>query len=205
MMSHRHVHPRKQEPFHFVSALPAGFFPMLRDRTRGAGEQRLAAAILEDAVRCFQRNRGERGFHRRLLYWETEQWFTSRDPLPLFSFENICLILGVSAETIRAWLRRWVDQRRDGRMPPFLELAPGSGAPPAVGPGRGRPGAPGSFLASGRWPVTTLRTDGGIGSKIQDQQRPSTRRAGQPCVTAIGGNVPDRRPIVPASSLPRSG
>src|SRR5262249_42990394 len=73
-------------------------------------------------VRCFQRNRGEKQFHRRQIYWETEQWFGSRDSLPIFSFESVCLILGLSADGIRTALQDWVTRRADGRIPPFLEL-----------------------------------------------------------------------------------
>jgi hypothetical protein len=105
------------------SAIPPSVFARLREGTRDKGERRLAAAILEDAVRCFERNRAETGFHRRQLYWETEQWFAGRNPFPIFSFESICLILGLNADGIRAALRDWVVRRADGRMPPFLELS----------------------------------------------------------------------------------
>lgn len=117
------------------SAIPPSVFARLRERTWGKGERRLAAAILEDAVRCFERNRAEAGFHRRQLYWETERWFAGTNPSPIFSFESICLMLGLKADGIRAALRDWVVRRADGRLPPFLELSAAGAAQTKPGVG----------------------------------------------------------------------
>jgi hypothetical protein len=101
--------------------MPAGFFRCLRGRTVGHAERRLAAAVLEDAVHSFQRNHGAKEFHRRLLYWEVEQWFASRSLGPVFAFERVCSVLGLNADEIRSLLRRWVERRLGGPVPMFLE------------------------------------------------------------------------------------
>jgi len=77
-------------------------------------EVRLAFALLLDAVSCLAERADDWRIPRRLLRWEAEQWIESRDPGPLFSFENVCLILFLDPEYIRARLRRW-RTRRAGR------------------------------------------------------------------------------------------
>jgi len=124
MMTLRPLQLPTHSQSHQDSAIPPVVFARLRERARGKGERRLAVAILEDAVRCFERNRAEATFNRRQLYWETEQWFAGRDPFPIFSFESICLILGLKADVIRVALREWAVRRADGRVPPFLEVGP---------------------------------------------------------------------------------
>lgn len=113
-------HP-KQDRRGADAPMPAGFFRCLRSRTLGQPERRLAAAVLEDAVHSFKRDHGAVEFHRRLVYWEVEQWFSSRSLEPVFSFERVCSVLGLSADEIRNLLRRWVERRLGGPVPMFLE------------------------------------------------------------------------------------
>jgi hypothetical protein len=103
--------------------MPAGFFKRLHARTLGRGEKRLAAAVLEDAVHTFQKTRGSKDYHSRVLYWEAETWFGSRDRRSLFSFENVCSILGLRPTDIRRLLQRWTERRMDGVAAPAWALA----------------------------------------------------------------------------------
>jgi hypothetical protein len=123
MPSQAHTRPdrRKEAPHCIDAPMPAGFFRVLRSRTVGHPELRLAAAILEDAAHSFRRNRGAMDFHRRLLYWEVEQWFASRSLAPVFSFERVCSMLGLDADEIRRHLQRWATRRQDGPVPMLLE------------------------------------------------------------------------------------
>jgi len=118
-----HPHHRKEDRRCVDSPMPAGFFRTLRSRTTGYPELRLAAAVLEDAAHSFKRNRGAADFHRRLLYWEVEQWFASRSLAPLFSFERVCSILRLDADEIRKHLQGWATQRLDGPVPMLLKWA----------------------------------------------------------------------------------
>jgi hypothetical protein len=97
------------------AALPQEFFQRLRFQTAGRGELRLALGVMEDAVRSLERNHGARGFLRRLLCWEAEQWFQSRDREPLFSFESICSLLDLDADAIREALHRWRETKSQER------------------------------------------------------------------------------------------
>ena len=121
MAIHSHSHHRKEERRSVDAPMPTGFFRTLRGRTSGYPELRLAAAVLEDAAHSFRRNRGAADFHRRLLYWEVERWFASRSLEPMFSFERVCLMLGLDADAIRCLLQRWATRRLDGPVPMFLE------------------------------------------------------------------------------------
>src|SRR5262245_48836600 len=87
--------------------LPDDFFRKLRCQIEGPGEVRLALAVFEDAVNCLNGNEEPWKLPPRLFRWEAEQWIESRDRKPLFSFERVCSILDVEAQTIRAQIRRW--------------------------------------------------------------------------------------------------
>lgn len=86
---------------------PYELFRHVRRFTAPRGEPRLALAVLEDAVRCLAGARASRNFDVRLSGWEAGQWIASRDRGPLFSFENICLILGLDRSEVRESIRRW--------------------------------------------------------------------------------------------------
>jgi len=120
--AHTHLHHRKQDRPRRNSPLPGGFFRLLRGRTVGHPELRLAAAVLEDAIHSFQRTRGASEFHRRQLYWEVELWFASRNSTPVFSFESICSTLGLSADEIRKLLMLWARRRPGSPIRWILEL-----------------------------------------------------------------------------------
>ena len=119
---HSRPHYRKEDRRRVDSPLPEGFFRMLRSRTSGYPELRLAAAVLEDAAHSFRRNRGAVEFHRRMLYWEVVRWFASRSHEPVFSFERVCSMLGLDADEIRRILQRWAKRRSDASAPWFLEV-----------------------------------------------------------------------------------
>jgi len=86
--------------------LPHGLLRALRCRTPRQGEQRLALAVLEDAVRQVWRNRHWARLRHFLPTSEAERWIASRDRLRLFSFENVCLILSVDPAEMRELILR---------------------------------------------------------------------------------------------------
>ena len=88
-------------------ALP---FDALREPHDGCahrGEVRLALAVLENAVTCLEGSADPWNFPAHLFRWEAEQWFESRDRVPLFSFERICSILNLDADYLRGEIHRW--------------------------------------------------------------------------------------------------
>ncbi|GIW44549.1 MAG: hypothetical protein KatS3mg077_1831 [Candidatus Binatia bacterium] len=85
--------------------LPSQYFAPISDRIVSP-EQRLMLAILEDAVYTVLKHAGSRSRRARRLVREAERWIALSDRSWVFSFENICAVLGFDAEVLRARLRR---------------------------------------------------------------------------------------------------
>lgn len=77
-------------------------------------ERLLMLAVLEDAVVCFQDNLGAKCNRKRALYRDAEQWILDSDSSYLFSFENVCEILGYDAAYLRQGLLRWREEALAG-------------------------------------------------------------------------------------------
>jgi hypothetical protein len=86
-------------------------FEGLRQRTYQEPDARLMLAILHDAVACFQENIDAQDAKKRNLFLEAEQWILNQDKDWIFSFENICEILGLDPEYMRGGLLRWKTKR----------------------------------------------------------------------------------------------
>jgi hypothetical protein len=70
-------------------------------------EKVLMLALLEDAIVCFQDNFGAGDRRKRALFEDAEQWILDRNSSYIFSFENICEVLGLDAGYLREGLMRW--------------------------------------------------------------------------------------------------
>jgi hypothetical protein len=83
-----------------LDGTPAGF---------SSPAQQLALAVLEQALADLERRRAVPGrlvlpestACSRSLIESVESWFASDDTGWLFSFENICTMVGIDAETVR--------------------------------------------------------------------------------------------------------
>jgi len=83
-----------------LDGTPAGF---------SSPAQQLALAVLEQALADLERRRAmprplalpESMATRRSLIEGVESWFASDDTGWLFSFENVCTMVGIDAETVR--------------------------------------------------------------------------------------------------------
>ncbi len=76
-----------------------------------SGEVALMRAVLADALLCFQRQFLSSGRRTQRLAQEAEEWFRTDDPHWLFSFVNVCAVLGLDPGYIRMGLRRWQQQQ----------------------------------------------------------------------------------------------
>jgi hypothetical protein len=70
-------------------------------------EKVLMLALLEDAIVCFQDNFGTDCKRKQALFEDAEQWILDHDASYIFSFENICDVLGLDASYLRNGLIRW--------------------------------------------------------------------------------------------------
>ena len=97
--------------------LPAQFFAAFRREGGLERERLLMLAVLEDAVDCYQKYAHTRDPRSRQMFDESREWVISTDRTWLFSFENICDTLEISAEYVRRGLREWVERNQNGRRP----------------------------------------------------------------------------------------
>jgi hypothetical protein len=109
--------------------LPAQFFAAFRREGGLERERLLMLAVLEDAVDCYQKYAYSRDPRSRQMFDESKEWVGSTDRTWLFSFENICDTLEISAEYVRRGLREWAERNRDGKRPRLtLATAEAAGA-----------------------------------------------------------------------------
>ena len=97
--------------FQLDTLLPAQYFETFRRKVHLEPEKRLMLAVLEDAVACFQKYILARDGKGKALFRETEEWMMERNSDRLFSFENICEVLGFNPEYVRQGLLRWKETK----------------------------------------------------------------------------------------------
>ena len=71
------------------------------------GKRQLLEALLLDAVRTFHLLVQARKPSKRQNFAEVEAWITSADTDYVFSFVNVCMLLGLDAEAVRSQLLTW--------------------------------------------------------------------------------------------------
>jgi hypothetical protein len=91
--------------------LPIQYFEAMRRKHLLEGEKRLILSVLEDAVECFMKcidsttNKGQR------LFRDAEEWINLEDKRWVFSFDNVCDMLDVNPDYMRAGLRKWKERK----------------------------------------------------------------------------------------------
>jgi len=71
------------------------------------GKRQLLEALLLDAIRTFHLFVHARKPGERQRFEEVEAWLASADTEYVFSFVNVCTLLGLNAEAVRTQLLRW--------------------------------------------------------------------------------------------------
>ena len=80
-----------------------------------SGPRALMLAVLEDALQCIERGRRRRRFHARRRAAEAEAWVRSDRRDRLFSFLNVCDVLGFDPDAIRRRLLAMRNNTPDAR------------------------------------------------------------------------------------------
>jgi hypothetical protein len=87
--------------------LPAQFYAMFKCNQYKEPERRLMVAVLEDAVSCLSMNPRDCNLRQRKQYDEAKQWVTAEEETDwIFSFTNICEVLGMDPGYLRRGLTR---------------------------------------------------------------------------------------------------
>ena len=87
--------------FHPDILLPYEYFATFQRTSPLEPEKRLLHAILEDAVTSCRLYFAATSKHHKKLFRDARQWILSRDDKWLFSFENVCSVLGLDAQCLR--------------------------------------------------------------------------------------------------------
>jgi hypothetical protein len=92
-------------------------------------EKTLMLAVLEDAVRCFQENHAARCGNRKRIFQNAHEWLFKPNNDWVFSFENVCAVLGFDPKYIRRGLRGWKEKElvKERAAPPWKPLPLSSG------------------------------------------------------------------------------
>lgn len=67
-------------------------------------ELELMLAVLEDALHCYFTNVRMRSRREKRIFTETEEWFFCTENEGVFTFENICSLLGLDPDYVRGGL-----------------------------------------------------------------------------------------------------
>ena len=81
-------------------------------------EKRLMLAVLEEAVLCFQKYISAGDRRGKALFRDAEEWIMEENSDWLFSFENICQVLGFDPDYLRQGLLCWKRKKL-----PYRQLA----------------------------------------------------------------------------------
>lgn len=92
--------------------LPAQYYGNLRGRNLLQPEMQLTLAILEDAINCFQENLMAESAKGKKLFDEAEEWILDEGGDWIFSFRNVCELLGLNPAYVRQGLLRWKQKRQ---------------------------------------------------------------------------------------------
>ena len=83
------------------TVMPVQFYGARREGQQVEAVKRLMCAILEDALRCSERNLGAHALVRHREFHEVGNWLFSETEGGPFSFENVCDALGVDPKRLR--------------------------------------------------------------------------------------------------------
>jgi len=101
--------------------IPGQFMATTKSKTHRDPEQRLMLAVLEDAVWCFQNGLRTKDKKKQELAREAEQWLIEEDSGWLFSFNEICELLGIESDYLRKRLLTWKKEALDARSKQRLQ------------------------------------------------------------------------------------
>ena len=95
--------------------MPDQYLETFRRKLHLEPEKKLLLAVLEDAIACFQKYVFARDGKGRVLFLESEEWILEGDTDWLFSFANVCEMLGFEPSYLRDGLMRWKAQKLENQ------------------------------------------------------------------------------------------
>jgi hypothetical protein len=96
--------------FQGIGILPAQYGSINRKKLPAAGERKLLFAVLEDAIRCYIKNR-DRPVRNDSDFLEAAEWLSSDAESSPFSYIRVCDALGINPDRLRMGI-----QNHTGRL-----------------------------------------------------------------------------------------
>jgi hypothetical protein len=81
------------------------YFDVFRNSERLVPEKALVLAVLEDAIHCFQQYSVARDRAGKQKFSEAENWIMRQGRDWVFTFDNVCELLGLDPQYVRRGLR----------------------------------------------------------------------------------------------------
>lgn len=81
------------------------YFDIFRGRAQLAPERALVLALLEDAIHCYRQYRRAHDRAGRQKFSEAEKWITRQGRDWVFTFDNVCELLGLDPQYVRRGLK----------------------------------------------------------------------------------------------------
>ena len=107
--------------------LPSQFYGSVGLTRQLEGEKRLMIAVLKDAVECLEKYRGAHDSAGQCQYMSAIEWVEDTDTEWLFSFTNICDLLGFDPQYLREVLPKRENRYIKPERERVLSLAAMSG------------------------------------------------------------------------------
>jgi hypothetical protein len=96
--------------------VPSQYLATTRSKTYREPEKKLMLAVLEDALFCFQNGLlSKDNKKKRDLSHDAEEWIMEEGDESLFSFTELCELLGIHPQYLRKQLLRWKHAALRGR------------------------------------------------------------------------------------------
>ena len=115
--------------------LPSQFYGSTGLSRKLEGEKRLMIAVLKDAVECLEKYRAARSSAGRSEYLSAIEWVEDPSTDWLFSFTNICDLLGFDPEYLREVLLKRENRYIKPERSKMLSLAAMGGHPYSISSG----------------------------------------------------------------------
>jgi len=88
--------------------LPEQIFAIRRGKTQPM--RRLMAAVLRDAIGCFQRHLHDSTHRGQRLFRDAERWIMAENDVTPLRFSDVCDLLGLEADYLRSRLLEWQER-----------------------------------------------------------------------------------------------
>jgi hypothetical protein len=93
--------------------MPEQYLETFRRKLYLEPENKLLLAVMEDAISCFQKYLFSKDGKGKALFLEAQEWILDEDTDWLFSFANVCEMLGFEPSYLRDGLLRWKSDKLD--------------------------------------------------------------------------------------------